>query len=63
VGLANSLGLDVVAEGVETAEILEPLRVMGCHQAQGFYMCRPQPAEQLDEWVRGRHFVPAVPAP
>ncbi len=43
VGLADSLGLDVVAEGVETAETLEMLRAMGCQQAQGYHMCRPRP--------------------
>ncbi|MCW2989814.1 MAG: diguanylate cyclase/phosphodiesterase [Solirubrobacterales bacterium] len=58
VRLADSLGLDVVAEGVETAETLEQLRAMGCQQAQGYYMCRPQPAEQLGEWLREQRFVP-----
>ncbi|MFL5847135.1 MAG: putative bifunctional diguanylate cyclase/phosphodiesterase [Solirubrobacteraceae bacterium] len=58
VRLADSLGLDVVAEGVETAETLGLLRAMGCQQAQGYYMCRPQPAEGLDEWLREQRFVP-----
>jgi diguanylate cyclase (GGDEF)-like protein len=58
VRLADSLGLDVVAEGVETAGTLEHLREMGCQQAQGYYMCRPQPADQLGEWLRDQRFVP-----
>jgi diguanylate cyclase (GGDEF)-like protein len=59
VRLADSLGLDVVAEGVETAEALERLRAMGCQQAQGYYMCRPAPAEELGSWLREQRFVPA----
>jgi diguanylate cyclase (GGDEF)-like protein len=56
IGLANNLGLDVVAEGVESANVLERLREMGCHQAQGYYMCRPQPPELLDDWVDQQRF-------
>ena len=39
--LAHNLGMDVVAEGVETAEQLERLRAIGCEYAQGFYFSRP----------------------
>jgi len=59
VGLADSLGLDVVAEGVETAATLGLLRAMGCQQAQGYHMCRPRPAEDLGDWLTGRRFVSA----
>jgi EAL domain-containing protein (putative c-di-GMP-specific phosphodiesterase class I) len=41
VNLAHTLGLKAVAEGVETAEHLYELRVLGCDQAQGFHMSRP----------------------
>ncbi len=41
VSLAHSLGLKVVAEGVETAEQLARLREMGCEFAQGYYFSKP----------------------
>jgi len=41
VGIARSLGLQLVAEGVETAEQLACLRDLGCGVAQGFYFSRP----------------------
>lgn len=48
--LAHSLGLEVVAEGVEDAGSYEILRRLGCETAQGFFMAKPMPSEQLDEW-------------
>ena len=47
VTLANSLGKDVTAEGVETQEHLVLLRDMGCQLAQGFYFSKPIPIEAL----------------
>ena len=46
-GLAHTLGLAVVAEGVETAEQAARLRDLGCEMAQGFYFGRPQSAEDI----------------
>lgn len=43
--MAGTLGLRVVAEGVETASQLDVLRRLGCQVAQGFYFSRPLPAE------------------
>jgi diguanylate cyclase (GGDEF)-like protein len=48
VRMAESLGLTVVAEGVEDAETLALLRDMGAGQAQGYYFSRPVPKEALD---------------
>jgi predicted signal transduction protein with EAL and GGDEF domain len=44
VGLARSLGLETVAEGVETHEQLEVLTTNGCTRVQGFLLGRPVPA-------------------
>ena len=54
VGLARSLGLLVVAEGVETPEQWTILRDMGCDQAQGYLVSRPMPAAIAVHWIRGR---------
>lgn len=48
--LGHHLGLEVVAEGVETAEQLAQLRRLGCDRIQGYLLGRPQPAAQLPGW-------------
>jgi diguanylate cyclase (GGDEF)-like protein len=47
VSLAHALGLEVVAEGVETEQQLEILRALECDYAQGFLFSRPVPAAEL----------------
>jgi diguanylate cyclase (GGDEF)-like protein len=47
VRLANSFGLEVVAEGVETAELVHELLSLGCYRAQGYHLSRPKPARDL----------------
>jgi diguanylate cyclase (GGDEF)-like protein len=49
VTLAQSLGIVVTAEGVETAEQLAQLRALGCAQGQGYYFARPVAADRLPE--------------
>ncbi|QJR14300.1 bifunctional diguanylate cyclase/phosphodiesterase [Usitatibacter palustris] len=49
VAMAKSLGIDVVAEGVETQEQLEALQRLGCHRAQGFLLGRPMSARDIDK--------------
>ncbi|HVE45191.1 MAG TPA: EAL domain-containing protein [Acidimicrobiales bacterium] len=44
VAMAHALGLSVVAEGVETQEQLERLRILGCEQVQGYYFSPAMPA-------------------
>ncbi len=46
VALAHNLGMDVVAEGVETLVQIEHLRALGCEQAQGFFFSRPVTAAE-----------------
>ena len=51
IDLARNLGLDVVAEGVETETILRNLSELSCDVAQGFFLSRPLPAADLDGWL------------
>lgn len=50
--IANSLHLEVTAEGVETAEVAAQLASMGCHHIQGFHISRPLTQEQLGQWLQ-----------
>ena len=54
IDLARNLGLRVVAEGVETAEIMDELARLSCDTAQGFHISRPLPAERLSAWLAAR---------
>src|SRR5918995_318592 len=54
IDLARDLGLEVVAEGVEEEEVLERLRALRCHEAQGFHPSRPPPAQALVDWLTAR---------
>ena len=51
--LARSLGLRVVAEGVETPEVWNRLRFVGCHLAQGYYLSRPIRPAEFARWLAG----------
>ena len=46
--MARSLGLELVAEGVETSSQLARLRELGCLRAQGYLFSPPLPAAELD---------------
>ena len=52
VQLGRSLGLKVVAEGVEDQASWVQLLGLGCDLAQGYHLSRPQPAERLTPWLR-----------
>jgi diguanylate cyclase (GGDEF)-like protein/PAS domain S-box-containing protein len=52
VHLAQALGLEVVAEGIETSKQLGQLRLLGCQLAQGYFWSRPVPPDQLSSWLQ-----------
>jgi diguanylate cyclase (GGDEF)-like protein len=52
VELAHLLELSVVAEGVEDAQALERLRLLGCESAQGYFISKPLPAAEFPAWVK-----------
>ena len=54
IDLGRNLGLDVVAEGVESEQVWERLRTLGCTAAQGYYLSRPVPASELQAWLEQR---------
>ena len=49
IDIASKLGLNVLAEGVETPEQLARVKTLGCHLAQGFYFSKPLPAEEAEK--------------
>ena len=51
VGLAHSLGLEVVAEGIEDEATLAALRAMGCDEGQGFVIAPPMDAVDAARWM------------
>lgn len=55
ISLAHSLGLRIVAEGVENGEQMVLLRSLGCHEAQGFYLAEPLEPERVQEMLGYRH--------
>ena len=58
IGMAQSLKLRVVAEGVETFEQLEFLHARHCEEAQGYYFSRPVPAAQFAELLENGNIAP-----
>jgi len=62
VAMGNSLGLNVVAEGVETEEQLHALRALGCSAAQGYLLGRPMRAEEFESLVRSASPIDVLPS-
>jgi diguanylate cyclase (GGDEF)-like protein/PAS domain S-box-containing protein len=53
VSLAHNLGMDVVAEGVETTAQAQALCSLGCRYGQGFLLAKPLPAEEAERLIAG----------
>jgi predicted signal transduction protein with EAL and GGDEF domain len=63
--LAHGLRMKVVAEGVETATQLAHLRLRGCDEIQGYWLCKPMPAHEVAQFMAQHltsHFVSPVAA-
>lgn len=54
--MAHNLGLITVAEGVETEEAFSMLSDLGCDIAQGYYISRPFPIEELSDWMENSNW-------
>lgn len=54
IDLAHALGVQAVAEGVETEEVWRELAQLGCDSAQGWFVGRPMPAAAATDWLRDR---------
>jgi diguanylate cyclase (GGDEF)-like protein len=63
IDMGHSLGLKVVAEGIETEVAAQRLRSFGCDIAQGYLYAKPMPCELLQTWLQGRVRVPVIAVP
>jgi EAL domain-containing protein (putative c-di-GMP-specific phosphodiesterase class I) len=59
IDLAHNLGLKATAEGVENEQARDRLLAMGCDMAQGFFLARPMPVEELVQWAAGDRSAPS----
>ena len=62
IGLGHTLGLRVVAEGVERSDEVDWLRDAGCDELQGYLFSKPMPPREVEAWLQGRLLAPAAPA-
>jgi EAL domain-containing protein (putative c-di-GMP-specific phosphodiesterase class I) len=53
IALGKAMGLEVVAEGVETAKEYKIVRTLGCDLVQGFFIAKPMPADEFRSWCDG----------
>ncbi|MCO7226465.1 EAL domain-containing protein [Pleionea sp. CnH1-48] len=58
IALAHNMGLSVVAEGVEDLSTLEWLRDKGCEKIQGYFINKPQPADEFMAWLTSSDYCP-----
>jgi EAL domain-containing protein (putative c-di-GMP-specific phosphodiesterase class I) len=69
IALGKAMGLDVIAEGVETEQQMEMVQTFGCDLAQGFLIAKPMPDEDFRKWCASltgtdtsKHTISAIPA-
>ncbi|MDX3925331.1 MAG: EAL domain-containing protein [Shinella sp.] len=62
IGIGLSLSIDIIIEGVETADEAEILRMLGCRFAQGYHFAQPMSAGEVAAWLAGRDATPALSA-
>jgi diguanylate cyclase (GGDEF)-like protein/PAS domain S-box-containing protein len=53
--MGREMTMNVIAEGVETVEQRDFLKIHGCHAYQGYLFSRPLPLDELEEFVKGDH--------
>jgi EAL domain-containing protein (putative c-di-GMP-specific phosphodiesterase class I) len=58
--LGHNLGLKVIAEGVENICFWNMLAEKGCDFAQGFFMGKPMPAAEFDQWLKNWRAKPLI---
>ena len=52
VAMADKLGLELLAEGVETEEQVKLLRKIGCDNVQGYYYAKPMPVQEAEKYLK-----------
>ena len=60
IAMGHSLGMKVLAEGIETQAQLEMLETLRCDQFQGFHFCPPSPAEHIEALLRAGGHMPVT---
>jgi diguanylate cyclase (GGDEF)-like protein len=63
IDMGHSLGMKVVAEGIETEVAAQLLRAFGCDIAQGYLYARPMPCQALEIWLEGKERTPIIAVP
>ncbi|MEZ5378384.1 MAG: bifunctional diguanylate cyclase/phosphodiesterase [Acidimicrobiales bacterium] len=58
IGLGHAMGMEIVAEGIEDAEVMAALAEAGCDVAQGYYVAKPMPVAELEAWME--HYEPST---
>lgn len=58
IDLGHNLGMKVVAEGVENKEVMDKLTSLHCDILQGYYLGKPLPAGEFNEWLKLGKFLP-----